>query len=360
MGYFNQVISSFCNLSYKMSASASAANTQKVIRISNYADYDIASVNGELVFTLRENVPATSPAPQSDAEAVPETYVASPYDMTCGKDERPCVPEGTKKYVCKLNNNKSFVLCNNIPFIPNILPDSIEEIDCTSVGLVGLPNPLPANLKFLRCANNNLTALPAKLPAGLKYLNCCNNKLSLLPDLPNTLTELYMCTGNDLYKNYPKLIAPAWLKIKEVIDYINQRNREMRGEIPTRVTETELFEYSLANSIITLCRIRSKTNELICGREYNLISYRSIVVDVLSKLSLSDIIASKFNVKLKNQNGESGYQWCQEVGLSIQNSSATETLRKLIDLVKTHHWKMIITIKLANNTELQFKYPEST
>jgi Leucine-rich repeat (LRR) protein len=357
---------------------ASSTNTQKVIRISNYADYDIASVNGELVFTLRETgsapvaatgaVPVTAPVEPVPTTPVSNTYTANAYDFTRELNERVRVPEGTKIYNCYLNG---YATSNYTGHLPNILPDSIEEIHCANTKIKFLPDPLPANLTHLRCANNYLKTLPTKLPAGLEYLSCGSNELTELPDLPETLTTFYYgiyirpddsSDNNSAFKSkYPLIYNNNSMITKDVIQYVNRRNREMRGEIPTRVTEAELFEYDLGFSIVKQCKIDDVNNNIICKRRndiYNILYY-DIVTDVLCNLSLPDIVASNIKVKLQDQCGRDHYQWSQKVGLSIYHYSEKETLRNLIDVVKTHNWKMIITIKLANNQQLQFVYPES-
>lgn len=354
-----------------MSASA-AVNSQKVIRVSNAGDYDMTLVNGELVLTLRESVPATTtvttPAPQNEPKTmtVPETYVASSFDMTRGKDERACVPEGTKQYVCYKNDNPN-AICKYVSFIPNILPDTIEAINCTGIGLVELPDPLPANLNTLNCAYNNLTALPAKLPTGLKFLNCEYNKVTVLPDLPNTLIQLYVNNGNHLFKNYPKLYGTIPVNsIGEAVDYVNQRNREMRDNPePIVVTEADLFKtYSFDFSTIKQCKIVTNRGRIIFSRNGNGngndIIYRDIAIELLCKMSLPDIIKSdEFNVKLRNQRGDDGYIWSEEVGLSIKLYSNAITLRKIINIVNFNKWHMTIVIKIHNNKVIQFTYPES-
>jgi hypothetical protein len=125
----------------------------------------------------------------------------------------------------------------NIYFITDILPDTLEKLECSPDKLYFnseypyyytnykhlqvLPKlpimlkhlcvkynmlkylpELPETLITLDCTSNHLEELP-KLPSNLILLNCYGNKLKNLPELPNSLINL--CVRQNSLFSLPKL-----------------------------------------------------------------------------------------------------------------------------------------------------------
>jgi hypothetical protein len=85
---------------------------------------------------------------------------------------------------------------NQLTYLPNNLPDTLEKINCTNNLITCLPNKLPNSLITLYCANNLITCL-TNLPKQLNTLFCSDNQLTCIPNLPETLKYLY-CYNNQL------------------------------------------------------------------------------------------------------------------------------------------------------------------
>lgn len=82
---------------------------------------------------------------------------------------------------------------SELDFESGVLPDSLEELNCSFSNLLTIPSRLPPNLRRLYCEGNYLTYLP-ELPQTLEYLHCSENNSLELPDkLPESLNDLECC-----------------------------------------------------------------------------------------------------------------------------------------------------------------------
>lgn len=133
----------------------------------------------------------------------------------CYLSKLPKFNEGLKKLSCS---------ANNLSYLPDDLPESLEEIGCSENKMVHLYEDyectewdykLP-NLKTFCCQYNPLVYIPktpkslvclachgcaiediGELSSSLTYLECRNNKLSCLNDIPKNLTYLN-CSYNNI------------------------------------------------------------------------------------------------------------------------------------------------------------------
>ena len=64
---------------------------------------------------------------------------------------------------------------------------------------------------------------------------------------------------------------------------------------------------------------------------------------------------TKFNFKLTNENGVKGYKWNKELKLSFQNKDSIGTLKEIINMIKVNRLSIEISIKLKNNSLVNFK-----
>jgi len=62
-----------------------------------------------------------------------------------------------------------------------------------------------------------------------------------------------------------------------------------------------------------------------------------------------------FNMKLRDENGENGYNWCKRLNLSIQSRDARLTMREIINMIKLNGYSIDILIKLENNNIIKFR-----
>jgi hypothetical protein len=61
-----------------------------------------------------------------------------------------------------------------------------------------------------------------------------------------------------------------------------------------------------------------------------------------------------FNIKLTNENGNKGYEWCPEINMSIQRKDANGTLKEIIKMIKINNYKIDIGIKLSSNEMIKY------
>mgnify|MGYP003968034811 FL=1 len=133
----------------------------------------------------------------------------------CYLSKLPKLPKGLKELRC---------VANNLSYLPDDLPESLEAIWCNENKMVDLFenyetvefNYMLPNLKTLCCHHNPLTYIPcmpdsltylsckncsiesfSKLSNSLNYMDCSDNKLTYLEDLPESLEHL-ICTCNKI------------------------------------------------------------------------------------------------------------------------------------------------------------------
>jgi len=96
------------------------------------------------------------------------------------------------KYINLKKLNISYNQLTSIDGIPN----SVEELDCSSNYIVKLPEHLPPKLRILNCFLNQLVVLPISFPITLNWLNCSSNSIeNKVGSLPKDL-KYFNCSNN--------------------------------------------------------------------------------------------------------------------------------------------------------------------
>ena len=117
------------------------------------------------------------------------------------------------------------------------------------------------------------------------------------------------------------------------------------------VTENELNTMKITRSKIIECLIK-KGDEVISLNK----SYRHILIDIWKHMPTQKILqTSNFNFKLKNENGERGYNWCDDISMSFQNKDAKGTLKEIVNMVKVNKLTIDLSIKLKTGRIVHFK-----
>ena len=117
------------------------------------------------------------------------------------------------------------------------------------------------------------------------------------------------------------------------------------------ITENELNTIKITHSKIIECLIK-KCDEVISKNK----SYRSILIDIWKHMPSQKILqTSTFNLKLKNENGEKGYIWCDDISMSFQNKDARGTLKEILNMVKVNNLTINLSIKLDTDRVVHFK-----
>ena len=117
------------------------------------------------------------------------------------------------------------------------------------------------------------------------------------------------------------------------------------------MTENELNITSIIHSKIEECLIK-KEDEIISTKT----SYKSVLVDIWKSMPTQKILqTTTFNLKLTNENGKKGYNWRNDIHMSVQNKDSTGTLKEIINMVKVNKLTIKLSIKLETGKIVHFK-----
>ena len=118
------------------------------------------------------------------------------------------------------------------------------------------------------------------------------------------------------------------------------------------ITENELNNTQITHSSIVECVIKKEEENI----SINTRSYRSVLVDIWKSMPTQKILqTTTFNFKLTNENGEKGYNWCDDIHMSFQNKDATGTLKEILNMVKVNKLIINLSIKLETGRIVYFK-----
>lgn len=117
------------------------------------------------------------------------------------------------------------------------------------------------------------------------------------------------------------------------------------------ITENELNMMIFTHSIIEECLIKKDEVNISTNK-----SYRSILIDIWKSMPTQKILqTTTFNFKLTNENGEKGYNWCNDIKMSFQSKDAKGTLKEIIHMVKVNKMSIILAIKLETGRIINFR-----
>lgn len=133
-----------------------------------------------------------------------------------------------------------------------------------------------------------------------------------------------------------ELISKLKSKLKSKKIYISENERKTTDFNGSRIVE---------------CLIMS--GDKIVSR---LTKYKPILLAILITLRPEQIRdTSTFNFKLTKEHGASGYWWCSDINMSVQNKDATHTLDEIVNMVKVNRMSLDMTIKLKNGKLVYLK-----
>ena len=64
---------------------------------------------------------------------------------------------------------------------------------------------------------------------------------------------------------------------------------------------------------------------------------------------------TNFNLHLADKKGDKGYNYNNDLNISIQSKNANETIKEIINMLDFNKYKMTIKIKLDNNKTIYYK-----
>lgn len=107
---------------------------------------------------------------------------------------------------------------------------------------------------------------------------------------------------------------------------------------------TDLKNEDLCSSTILKCSI-TKKNDLISDKK----KYKSILIDIFKNMPSQKMIQNtKFNIHLSDKKGSKGYNYNNELNISIQSKNANETMKEIIKMINLNKLKIDMKIKLNN------------
>jgi hypothetical protein len=81
-----------------------------------------------------------------------------------------------------------------------------------------------------------------------------------------------------------------------------------------------------------------------------------MLVDIWKFMPTQKILqTTTYNFKLTNENGEKGYNWCNDIRMSFQDKDANRTLKEIRNMVKVNNLTIKLSIKLEIGRIVHFK-----
>lgn len=118
------------------------------------------------------------------------------------------------------------------------------------------------------------------------------------------------------------------------------------------IEEYEFNKTNLTFSSINNCLIK-KEDKIISTTNR---SYRSVLINIWKTMPVNDIREnSTFSFKSINENGVSGYKWCDDIQMSFSNRNANETVKEIIKMVKFNNLTIKLWIELSTGREIYFE-----
>lgn len=118
------------------------------------------------------------------------------------------------------------------------------------------------------------------------------------------------------------------------------------------ITEEEFNRTILNSSKITDCIVKNG-EEMISNKT----KYVSILRDIWKSMPTQKILqTTDFNMKLTEEKGIDGYNWCPELKLSIQYKDAKYTMKEILNMVKVNNYSIKISIRLKTEQIINYKF----
>lgn len=109
------------------------------------------------------------------------------------------------------------------------------------------------------------------------------------------------------------------------------------------ITEDELNRTILTRSTVLYCLIKNG-EDIISSDKLRL---RTILNDIFEYMPTQKILqTTTFNMKLTNENGAKGYNWCSKLNLSIQGKDNNGTMKEILNMIKVNNYSIQMTIEL--------------
>jgi len=112
------------------------------------------------------------------------------------------------------------------------------------------------------------------------------------------------------------------------------------------IDELTLFQHNLRGSHLTLCKI----NNL----QIDIHKYKKLLIHLYSTTDTELILQHTILNILQEIKYDKGFNYYNQLALSIQGADATRTLKEIINIVRLKNYNMELKIKLTNDDILRF------
>jgi hypothetical protein len=112
------------------------------------------------------------------------------------------------------------------------------------------------------------------------------------------------------------------------------------------IEECTLFQKDLRGSVIIDCKIN---NEFVDVKKY-----KKLLLILYSTTDVETILQNTILNISKQEIYEKGFEYYNQLGLSIQGSDARRTLKEIIIFLKLKSYNMDLTIKLKSDETVRF------
>ena len=113
--------------------------------------------------------------------------------------------------------------------------------------------------------------------------------------------------------------------------------------------------FILIDEISNKCEFKKKFKGLFGENQIGQIKSYFLKPMTFMNLSGESLLEIKQFFKLKNENGERGYNWCDDISMSFQNKPASGSLKEILNMVKINKLTIKLSIKLETGRIVHFK-----
>ena len=136
--------------------------------------------------------------------------------------------------------------------------------------------------------------------------------------------------------------------IQEFTQQIIDGNLVLTRIIPF-IDEATLFQKNLRGSIITECKINNMNIDI-----KNKYKYKKLLVYIYSNTDIETILQHTILNISQQEIYDKGFEYYNDLGLSIQGADARRTLKEIINIIKIENCSMKLKIKLKNDEIIRF------
>lgn len=111
------------------------------------------------------------------------------------------------------------------------------------------------------------------------------------------------------------------------------------------ISENDIINNNLINSKILKCII--KNDKRVISENDN--KYFKILKNVWKSIDIEQILDhTTFNIKKTNEDGINGFNWFDDLNLSVQPKDANGTMKEIIKMIQISNYSLDMSIKLES------------